>query len=306
MKILITGGAGFQGSHLAEYFLKKGHEITILNTYSEEAEGNIKNVSGKVRTIWGSITDKEIVDKTVRGQDLVFHLAARVNVDESIAHPLDCLEVNIKGTYNVLEAVTKGQKRLIYASTCEVYGAPQDDTLINEKSEMRPHSPYAASKAGADRLSFAYYKTYGTNVTIVRPFNIYGERQKENEGGALIAILVKKALDGEHLKIFGDGRQTRDYMNIDDLIRAYDLVFSREDLAGQAINFGTGKETSVKDIAEYIGKKLGVPVEFGAGRPGEVLHFGGDLNKAEGLGFKTKVDIWEGIDRYIGWRRANA
>ena len=303
MKILITGGGGFQGSHLAESLIKKGHDITILNTFSEESERNIADFAKQARIIWGSITDKEIIDKTVRGQDVVFHLAARINVDESIEHPLDYLEVNIKGTYHVLEAVKQWGNRMIHASTCEVYGAPVDQQLINEGSELRPHSPYAASKAGADRLCFAYHKTYGTNVTIVRPFNIYGERQKGGPGGAVIAIFVQKALAGEPLKIFGDGSQTRDYVNINDLVKAYELILDKDELAGETINFGTGQETSVKDIAEHIAKKLDVKIEYCDARAGEVKHFGCDDSKAKKLGFVPKVDIWEGIDRYIEWRK---
>lgn len=303
MKIVITGGAGFQGGHLVEHLLKKGHEITLLNTWSRKSESTIKPFKDDVKVIWGSITDKEIVNKSLRGQDVVFHLAARINVDESIKEPEAYLDVNVKGTFNILEAVNKHDLRMIHASTCEVYGTPEDGKLITESTELKPHSPYAASKAGADRLCFAYHKTYGTNVVIVRPFNIYGERQKEGEAGAVIAIFVKKAMDGEPLTVFGDGNQTRDYLHVDDLVRAYELVFERDDLGGEVVNFGTGIETSIKDIAEYIAPKLGAEVKYAEARAGEVPRFGCDPQKAESLGFKPEVDIWKGIDRYIDWRK---
>lgn len=305
MKTLITGGLGFQGSHLAEHFQKQGHAVTIVNTYSERAERILASMPKSPRHVWGSITDRELVRKTVRDHDVVFHLAARVNVDESIKDPAAFLDVNVYGTFNVLEAVREAGNRLIFASTCEVYGAPTTRQLVNEQAELRPHSPYASSKAGADRLCFSFFKTYGVKVTIVRPFNIYGERQKEQSGGAAIAIFVRKALHGEPITIFGDGLQTRDYMNIDDLVQGYDLVFQHEELAGEVVNLGTGDETTIKDIAEYVAKQLGGHVEYRDPRPGEVKSFvGADITKARTkLGFTPKVSIWQGIDRYIAWRK---
>lgn len=303
MKILITGGLGFQGAHLTKHLLDKGHEVTVLNTLSEDTEKHLDFLPRKPKIVWGSVTDKELVRKSVREHDVVFHLAARINVDESIKDPLAFFDVNINGTVNMLEAVREQGNRLIYASTCEVYGVVPDKPCLDEESVLRPHSPYAASKAAADRICFSYFKSYGTNVTIVRPFNIYGEGQKEGGFGALIAILVKRALDGQNLKVFGSGTQTRDYMNIDDLVTAYDLILNSKNTAGEVYNFGTGAETSVKDIAEYIAKKIGVTVEYGEARPGEVSRFCADITKAKKLGFSPKVSIWEGIDRYIAWRK---
>jgi len=304
MKVLITGGLGFQGAHLTKRFLDKGYEVTVLNTLSDQSERHLNFFERKPRIIWGSVTDKELVRKSVREHDVIFHLAARINVDESLRDPLAFFEANINGTVNVLEAVRENSNRLIYASTCEVYGVLPDKPCLDEESALRPHSPYAASKAAADRICFAYYKSFGTNVTVVRPFNIYGEGQKEGQFGALIPILVKKALSGENLQIFGSGMQTRDYMNISDLVDAYDLVLNTTNTAGEVYNFGTGIETSVKDIAEYIAKKIGVSVEYTHSRPGEVSRFCSDINKARKLGFEPKVSIWEGIDRYIKWRQS--
>lgn len=305
MKILITGGLGFQGSHLTEYFINKGHDVTVLNTFSERARNFLSLLEDKPRIIWGSVTDWELVRKSVREHDVVLHLAAYVNVDESIKNPRFFVDVNIGGTVNILEAVKESGNRLIYASTCEVYGVVPGREVINEEAELRPHSPYAASKAAADRICFSYFKSYGLDAVIVRPFNIFGPRQKEGEFGALIPILVKKALDGKNLTVFGSGMQTRDYMHIDDLLSAYDLILEAKNVAGEVFNFGTGQETSVKDIAEYIAGKFGVNVEYKEARSGEVNHFRADIAKAEKmLGFKPKVKIWDGIDRYITWRKA--
>lgn len=300
-KLLITGGAGFQGRFLVKHFLNKGHTITVLNTLSERAIQSFQEFKDKISIVWGSITDKELVTKTVRGHDCIFHLAARINVDESIQDPLTTLNVNLFGTYNILEAVKQFQTRLIYASSCEVYGAPLNNLSIKEDAELRPHSPYAASKAAADRLCFSYFTTYGIDVTMIRPFNIFGPFQKKGGGGAVIPIFVDLAVRGKSLIIYGQGNQKRDYMYIDDLIKAYDLVYNHPELKGQIINFGTGKETKIIDIAKYISKKFHVKIIHKNARPGEVSHFKADITKAKKLGFKPSVDIWSGIDRYIDW-----
>ncbi|HAZ28795.1 MAG TPA: dTDP-glucose 4,6-dehydratase [Candidatus Magasanikbacteria bacterium] len=303
MSILITGGAGFQGSHLAERLIHEGHHVTILGTDSERAEKNIAAIGGPVTWIRGSITDQEIVEKTVRNCDTVIHLAAHIHVDESIKNPRATVEVNVMGTLNVLEAARKYGKRLIHGSSCEVYGAMKEgDASMDETYELRPFSPYAASKAAVDRLCFAYVKTYDMDIAIVRPFNVFGERQKDGPGGALIPILVSRALEGEPLTIYGDGEQKRDYIYISDLIDAYVLVLRTPNLKGQVINFGTGSATSIKDIATYIGKKLNAPIIHGPARPGEVSNFVANIEKAKHLGFSPKISIWEGIDRYIAWK----
>lgn len=308
MRILITGGAGFQGSHLAEALVAAGHSVTILNTYSLDALKNVSAILDKITVIWGSVTDKELVEKSVRGHDVVFHLAARINVDESLKDPLSFFYANILGTYNILEAVKKVGARLILTSTCEVYGDGhnlKEGELLSESAELRPNSPYAASKAAADRIAHAYYKSYGVNVVIIRPFNIYGERQKSGLFGALIPILIAKALHGENLTVFGDGTATRDYSHVSDIIQAYQTVLAHDHLAGQAINFASGENVRVRDIAEYIANKLKVAVVYGPTRPGEVTRFPADITIAKSLGYEPRVNIWEGIDRYIAWAKHN-
>jgi len=185
-----------------------------------------------------------------------------------------------------------------------VYGDGHDlaeGELLKETAELKPNSPYAASKAGADRMCYAFYKSFNVPVTIVRPFNIFGERQKSGTFGALIPILVRKALSGVKLTVFGDGSASRDYLHVSDLVQAYDIVLQHPELSGKAINFASGVNTSTKDIAEYIAKKLGAEIEYGPARPGEVSRFPADISLARSLGFEPKVDIWEGIDRYIAW-----
>ena len=303
MKILIIGGGGFQGSHLVENWLQAGHDITILNTWSETTVRNTRPFIDDVSMVWGSITDREIVGKTVRGHDVVVALAARINVDESIASPTDVVTVNVLGTQNVLDAALQHDVRVIYSSSCEAYGSAKP-VPVTEESHMEPHSPYAASKAAADRLCFAYYRTFGLDVTILRPCNIYGERQKETSGGAVIPIFVRNAIKGKPLTLFGAGDQRREYMHVADVVAAYDLVLERSDLSGETLNCGTQETVSIKEIAESIAARFGVPVQHAPARPGEVEIFLVDSTKIGALGFSPRVSFREGLDRYIRWRVA--
>ena len=298
MRILVTGGAGFQGSHLVEYLMRAGHEITILNTPSARAEENISPIVGDITVLWGSVTDREAVVKAVNGQEVVFHLAAHVNVDESVARPHSYLEVNVGGTLNVLEAIREEGARMIFSSSREVYGNAVNSP-VTEDAELRPHNPYAVSKTAADRMCFAYHTTYGLDVTIIRSCNIYGERQKSGPGGALISILGSQAANGKPLTVFGSGSQRREYMHVTDLVRAYDLVLERSDVAGTTMKVGSGETASVKEIAEFIGHKMGAPITNQPARPGEVPGITLDSSKIRDLGFTPKIKFWEGLADYL-------
>ena len=304
MRVLITGGAGFQGSHLAERLLRGGHDVTVLNTVSDDAERNIAWLKGDASIVWGSITDAETVDRTVRNQDAVVHMAARVNVGQSVKSPIEHLTVNAIGTYNVLEAARKASTRIIFASTGMVYGSSNSSPLT-ERSELRPHSPYAASKAAADRLCYAYCKTYGMDVTIVRPCNVYGERQKAGRGGAVIPIFASLAGQGKPITVFGTGEQRREYIHVSDVVAAYDLILQREDLTGEVINMGTGGTVSIKEIAEFVSARAEVEVQYQPARPGEVSGYILDSSFARQLGFAPKVKFFDGLARYLEWVYAN-
>ena len=308
VRILVTGGAGFQGSHLCEALLAMGHRVTVLNTLSDAANRNMRNFAANelADIVFGSVFDGELVGKTARDHDVVFHLAANINVDKSLDDPRSFLETNVMGTYHVLEAARAHGLRVIFASTCEVYGdghSPGPDALLDESAELRPNSPYAASKAAADRLCYSYYRSYGMDITMVRPFNIFGERQKSGAFGALIPILVRRAIAGQDLTVFGDGTATRDYLHVGDAVQAYQLVLETSDLGGRAINFASGTNTSVRDIAEYIAAKFSTRVVNGPARPGEVTRFPASIALAKSIGFSPKVGIWAGIDRYIEWAK---
>jgi nucleoside-diphosphate-sugar epimerase len=298
MRVLITGGAGFQGTTLAQSLLHDGHEVTILNTHSEHAEHNVRFLGGTVPVVWGSVTDPDLVYETVRGHDAVVHLAALINVDLSLNAAATFLDVNVLGTNYVLEAARRHGARVVFSSSTEAYGT-SDGGLMPETGELRPHSPYAASKVAADRLCFAYWMTYGTYVTITRPCNIYGSRQKSGVGGAVIPIFVDRALAKQPLKVFGTGEQVREYMHVDDVVRAYKLMLERDDLGGEVFNFGSGETPAIGDIARHLADRLGTTVEYLEARPGELRGYQLDSSKARALGFEPQIPFWEGLERYV-------
>ncbi|BCR47019.1 hypothetical protein VNDN049_38860 [Mycobacterium tuberculosis] len=240
MEILVTGGAGFQGSHLTESLLANGHWVTVLDKSSRNAVRNMQGFRSHDRAafISGSVTDGQTIDRAVRDHHVVFHLAAHVNVDQSLGDPESFLETNVMGTYRVLEAVRRYRNRLIYVSTCEVYGDGhnlKEGERLDEHAELKPNSPYGASKAAADRLCYSYFRSYGLDVTIVRPFNIFGVRQKAGRFGALIPRLVRQGINGEGLTIFGAGSATRDYLYVSDIVGAYNLVLRTPTLVRPSI-----------------------------------------------------------------------
>jgi dTDP-glucose 4,6-dehydratase len=303
MRLLVTGGAGFQGRHLVAKWIEAGHDVTTLNTFSEASERAVAAWDFRPRVVWGSVTDKEVVLKTIRDQDVVIHLAARVSVDESIVSPYDVLAVNVMGTLNVLEAVRATGARLIYASSCEVYGYAA--SVLSEESPLRPHSPYAASKAGADRLCYAYHSTFGVDVIVLRPCNVYGAGQKAESGGAVIPTFVNRALAGQPIKVSGDGSQRREYMHVDDLVAAYDLFLNSTN-PGAIFNVGTGETVAIRDIAEIVSQRLGNKVEYQPPRPGEVEGFMLDSSRARANGFESTVRFKDGLADYIEWRISEA
>jgi UDP-glucose 4-epimerase len=238
--------------------------------------------------------------------DVVFHLAAQIHVDRSIIEPRHTFEVNTLGTLNILDAALENDiKLVIYASTSEVYGSAIH-VPMKEDHPLNPASPYAASKAAADRLCFSYYNTYKLPVVIVRCFNTYGPRQKDAGYAAAIPNFISRTLSGLPPVIYGDGKQTRDYMYIKDAINAYKLILEmHENLLGKTINFGTGKEVSILKLAEtirrFVGSRSAAPIHA-APRTGEVKRLCADISLAKKeLGFAPKYTIDQGLKEFVQW-----
>jgi len=307
--ILITGGAGFIGSHLAQKYIDEVKTVKVLDDFSSGSVNNIRGLLNyrNMKLLRGDIRDKELVNRAIEGVDIVIHLAAQVHVDKSIISPSSTFEVNTLGTLNVLDAALENDAELVvYASSSEIYGSALY-LPIDENHQLNPASPYAASKAAADRLCFSYYSTYKLPVVNVRCFNTYGPRQARIGYTAVIPKFIRRLLRGLPPIIYGDGKQTRDYTYIDDIKRAYDLVFdSYEKLLGKAVNFGTGREVSILELANMVISLNGLegklkPIHV-APRPGEVRRLCADIQFArKALDFEPKYSMSEGLEQTIKW-----
>lgn len=296
--ILITGGFGFQGFHLTRSLLTEGAEVRVLNHDSEHAQRNY-SLLPKVglRHMFGDVSNAETVKTAMRGCDAVIHLAAQINVDQSLLQPERSLSANIVGTMNVLEAARAQDTPVIVASSCEVYGTALTP-LMTEEHPLNPRSPYAASKAAADRMAYAYHCSYDLPVVIVRPGNVYGWGQKCRNNGAVVARWMQAALNNKQIEIWGTGEQGRDFVHVSDVIAGYRAILQQgiEAHAGMTYNLGTGANTPMRDIAEWLGKEAQVELVYRPGRSGEVNAFALDSAQAKKhLGWMPKLSIYEGL-----------
>ena len=310
MKILVTGGAGFIGSHLCEKYTKEGHTVLCLDNFMS---GNLMNIRHLLdyrnfKLIKGDIRDFDLLGSIMHNIDVIFHLAAQIHVDRSYIEPKLTYEVNVMGTQSILEAARMyDAKRVIYASTSEVYGSAQY-VPIDEKHPMNAPHPYGASKIAADRMCHAYIQTYGMNISILRFFNTFGPRQRDIGYGGVVSIFARRVLNNIPPIIYGDGQQTRDYTYIDDAIRAYDLVLNHNEPVAEPINFGSGGEVSILDLAnliiEFCGKKGSIKPAYMEPRIGEVKRLIANVTKAQKLlGWESKYNFEKGLKEFVQWYR---
>lgn len=306
MRILITGGAGFVGSHLCDKYTAEGHTVLCLDNFMSGSISNIRHLicHRNFKLINGDIRDFDLLEKIMRDVDVVFHLAAQVHVDRSVIEPKLTYEINVVGTQNILESARMHDvKKIIHASTSEVYGSSEYFPM-DEKHPLNAPHPYGASKIAADRLCHAYIQTYGINIAIMRCFNIFGPRQKDIGYGGVISIFTKRVLNNLSPVIYGTGLQTRDYTYIEDTVRAYDLILKYDKPIVDPINFGTGKEITILDLANMIidicGKKGIVKPVHVEPRRGEVQRLIADATKAKNiLGWVPKNDFEKGLRKFI-------
>lgn len=305
MKILITGGAGFVGSHLCDRYVKEGNTVLCLDNFMN---GNLMNIRHLLnyrnfKLIQGDIQDYDLLEKIMRDVDAVFHLAAQIHVDRSIIEPRLTYNINVLGTQNILEiARVFDVEKVVHASTSEVYGSAEYAPMDENHPLNSPH-PYGASKIAADRMCYAYIETYGMNVCIMRPFNLYGPRQRDSGYGGVISIFTKRVLSGMPPIIYGSGEQTRDYTYVEDIVRAYDLILKYPKPIREPVNFGTGTDIKINDLATTIIKMCGkdlTPVHVEE-RPGEVNRLIADISRAKKLGWKPEYSLDEGLTKFIDW-----
>jgi UDP-glucose 4-epimerase len=311
MKMLITGGAGFIGSHLCERYVKDGHTVLCLDNFISGDLMNIRHLLDfrNFKLVKGDIRDFDLLEKIMPDVDVVFHLAAQIHVDRSYIEPKLTYEINVMGTQNILEAARMyDTKRVIYASTSEVYGSAQY-APIDEKHPLNAPHPYGASKIAADRMCYAYVQTYGMDITILRSFNIFGSRQRDVGYGGVISIFTRRVLNDVPPVIYGDGLQTRDYTYIEDATRAYDLVLNHKEPMIEPINFGSGRELTILDLANMIinlcGKEGNIKPIHLKPRIGEVKRLIADATRAkELLGWEPEYDFKKGLEAFVDWYRS--
>jgi UDP-glucose 4-epimerase len=307
-RVLVTGGAGFIGSHLVER-LAADNKVTVLDDFSVGSTENLRDVQLPVTVVRGDVRDRATVAEVVAQSQVVFHLAVAC-LRASISDPLGSHDVNALGTLNLLLAArASGLERLIYISTSEVYGSARRAT-IDEEHALNPMTPYAASKLAGESYTLSFCRTYGLKAMVVRPFNAYGPREHlDGPSGEVIPRFVARAMMGRPLIVFGDGLQTRDFTWVQDTVRGIALAGECDELLGGVVNIGRGQEVSVLRVAHLVQEILGcrLPIEHRAERPGDVRKHLCDTTRARSLlGFSAEVGIEDGLARYISWARGFA
>jgi len=304
MRILLTGGAGFVGSHVVDQLLKSGNKVIVL--FDKTKAGKIAHVEDEVEWVHGNIRNFKLCQKAVKNVDAVIHLAALINIDHSIRVPLSFYETNVRGTQNLLEAVKRepSVKKFVYMSTCEVYGNISRGKA-KETAHCYPRSPYASSKYAAERYCLSYYYTYPKpEITIIRGFNIFGTRQSYGVRGAVIPIFIKKILNGQSPIIFGKGNQSRDYVYVTDIANGIIKATLKRGIGGEIINLASGTPVKIKKIAYDILRltKSKLKPIYKEARAGEMIRSCGDASKAKRLlGWKINVPFQKGLKQVVDY-----
>lgn len=294
MKILVTGGAGFIGSHIVDLLIARGDQVVVVDNLVSGKEENIHPDAAFYRL---DLTSKDLLEVFEREKpEVVIHQAAQIQVDTSVKDPIHDANTNIIGTIQLLEACRKtGVKKVIYASSAAVYGNPVYLPL-DEKHPIHPLSGYGVSKYTAEHYLAVYAHLYQLSYTILRYANVYGIRQDPRGEGGVISIFVNKVLREEPLTIFGDGEQTRDYIYVEDVARANLAAIERGE--GEILNIGTGVRTSLNDIVQYFNAISGFKnqVVYGEERPGDIKHSFYDISKARRvLNWEPETSLKEGL-----------
>ena len=313
-KLLITGGAGFIGSNFINYIHRCYPNYKILLLDALTYAGNLDNISSSLKSnhhfefSHGNITHPDIVSKLVAEADIVVHFAAESHVTRSIYDNAIFFETDVIGTQVVANAAVNNPVELfVHISSSEVYGTAITDPM-DEEHPLNPMSPYAAAKAGADRLIYSYIKTYNLPAVIVRPFNNYGPYQHLEKA---IPNFIVSALQDKPLNIHGNGKSSRDWMFVEDTCKALDKILhsERRKVIGEVINLGTGSDTYILDIANKVLEKLGKPnnlINYIEDRPGQVSRHISSTKKSQTLlGWKAQTELDEGLDKTVEFYKNN-
>lgn len=309
MKALVTGGAGFIGSNVTKLLLEEGYDVRIIDNLSS---GYIENINvnrkiGNIDFINGDINNPSDANEATKGVDVVFHLAASVGRQRSLDNPQLDSQTNLIGTVNVLEGMRKnGVHRIVYSSSAAMFGELITST-IDENHPQNADSPYGVSKLAAEKMILAYSGIYDITGVCLRYFNIYGVNQRYDLYGNVIPIFAKRIYSGEPIVIYGDGSQTRDFVNVEDVARA-NLLASASLRGTDVYNLGSGESVTIKYLAETMQMIAGINVgiEYAPERPADVKHCKANAQKANSiLGFRAEVPLVEGLETYMDWYKRN-
>ena len=316
MHILVTGGAGFIGGHLAESFLKEGHDVTALDILEPFYDLGLKehNIdvareaaqsTGSYEFIEGSTTDKALVDRIMQDVDIVYHQAAQAGVRASVEEPTKVTEYNINGSQTILEAARKHDvDRVINASSSSVYGKPEY-LPYDENHPTEPVSPYGASKLAVEHYMRVYNEVYGLPTVSLRYFTVYGPRMRPNMA---ISNFVSRCTRGLSPEIYGDGKQTRDFTYIDDIVNANQQLLTDDSADGEIMNIGSTDNIDIATLAEVVRDKIDptLNIKYTDAREGDAEHTHADISKATKLiGYEPSRDIREGVSEFIQWYEQN-
>jgi UDP-glucose 4-epimerase len=300
-RVLVTGGAGFIGSHTVDRLLENGAEVWVLDDLSTGRLSNLKQwrKNPKLHFKRGSVTNRRMVNSLARKVDAVVHLAALVSPAVSISHPELTNEINVSGTVNVLNAARRSRiGRVVFASSSSVYDE-QREISIAEDARLSPITPYGVSKLAAEQYCRVFHSTYGLGTVALRYFNVYGERQSSNPYSGVIAIFARRLSRGLRPCIHGDGRQTRDFIHVSDVVQANLLALSSKAAVGQAFNVGTGRAVTMNGLFREFSALLrvaNIKPRHTAPRDGDIRNSHADITKARKLlGFSPKISLSRGL-----------
>ena len=309
MKALVTGGAGFIGSHIAQRMAKEGHQVVILDNLSTGRLENLETFADRVDFVEGDVRDAALLRELARGCELVFHQAAVVSVPYSVEHPQESHDVNIQGTLNALLAARDaGARRLVFASSAAIYG---EEPVLPKAEQMRPTpiSPYAVEKITGEHYLGAFHQLYGLQTVALRYFNVFGPRQDpKSPYSGVISIFVDRLLRQEDPMIFGDGEQYRDFVFVQDVVQANLLAAAHDAAPGKVFNVGRGERTSLNQLVEILSRLTGYQASptHGEPRAGDIRESLADITRIrQTLGYEPEVEVEEGLAALVEYARKN-